>query len=138
MRRILACLAAAAVLATSTPLAANGDGAALQQVIRDQIAAFQKDDFDAAFEFASPAIRRIFGSPERFGQMVRRGYPMVHRPSELRFLEARQGSRSSMLQRVMVTDTTGRVHLLEYEMVARGGTYLINGVRILRGAEAGV
>ncbi len=134
MRRLVARLAVAAFLA-ATPAAA--DDAAIRQVIDAQIAAFEADDFAAAFEHASPAIRGVFGTPERFGQMVRQGYPMVHRPAELRYLEARDGGRGR-LQRVLITDASGRIHLLEYEMIEADGRYLINGVRILRGADAGV
>ncbi|WP_209426876.1 DUF4864 domain-containing protein [Pararhodobacter sp. SW119] len=133
MRRFAVHLAVIAVLWT-TPAAANEP--AVRQVIGDQIAAFEADDFAAAFEFASPAIRSIFGTPERFGAMVQQGYPMVHRPDTLRFLEARDGTRG-IVQRVLITDGAGRVHLLEYEMIDLDGRYLINGVRLLRGAEAG-
>ena len=44
----------------------------------------------AAFDYASPTIRGIFGSPDRFGAMVQQGYPMVYRPSEVRYLERRE------------------------------------------------
>ncbi len=137
MRRLAASLAVAALLATTSASTGGADDAAIRQVIGDQITAFEKDDFAAAFDFASRAIRDMFGTPERFGRMVRQGYPMVHRPAELLFLETRPGARA-MLQRVLVTDGAGRVHLLEYEMVEADGRYLINGVRILRGADAGV
>ena len=73
-------------------LAALGSGAgaqdaqgAIREVISDQIAAFEADDFATAFGFASPAIREMFGTPDRFGRMVREGYPMVWRPGGVRF-----------------------------------------------------
>ena len=50
-----------------------------QKVIRSQIEAFSKDDMKAAFQFASPSIKSIFGNYIRFGSMVRQGYPMVFR-----------------------------------------------------------
>jgi hypothetical protein len=134
MRRLAAHLAVIAVLSTAPAVA---DEPAVRQVIGDQIAAFEADDFAAAFEYASPTIRGIFGTPERFGAMVQQGYPMVYRPDTLRFLEARDGARG-IVQRVLITDATGRVHLLEYEMIDLDGRYLINGVRLLRGSEAGV
>ena len=137
MRRRAALFALVAMLA-ATPAATEpgADDAAIRQVIDAQIAAFEADDFTAAFDFASPAIRRMFQSPERFGRMVRQGYPMVHRPAEYRFLESRARGDAT-LQRVLVTDATGRIHLLEYEMIETGGQVLINGVRLLRGADAG-
>ena len=111
--------------------------AAPRAVIEAQIAAFLADDFVAAFDFASPNIRTIFGTPERFGQMVTQGYPMVHRPSELRFLEqAERGG--AILQRVLVTDQAGRLHVLGYEMIPGGAGFVINGVRIVPGGATGV
>lgn len=115
---------------------AAGAEAGHRAVIEAQIAAFLADDFDAAFDFASPAIRTIFGTPERFGQMVRQGYPMVHRPAEVRFLD--QGERgAAILQRVLITDAGGRLHVLEYEMVRAGESFRINGVRIVPGQSLG-
>ena len=105
-------------------------------VIEAQIEAFQDDDFVTAFDYASDTIRRVFGTPERFGRMVRQGYPMVYRPAELRFLDlAERGGRT--VQRLMVADQGQRLHLLEYEMVETDAGWRINGVRILRGAGAG-
>lgn len=127
----------------STALALGLAGAAQAQetpprsVIEAQIAAFMADDFEAAFGFASPAIRSIFGTPERFGQMVRQGYPMVHRPADLRFLDQSERG-AAILQRVLITDQAGAVHVLEYEMLPAGGAFVINGVRILPGQGAGV
>ena len=71
--------------------AQDAGGASIRAVISQQIEAFKADDFAKAFGFASPAIKEIFGSPERFGAMVREGYPMVWRPGDLRFRELREG-----------------------------------------------
>ena len=108
----------------------------IRSVIDGQIAAFRADDFGAAFEFASPSIQGIFGNPDRFGAMVRQGYPMVHRPADLRYLALRQeGGR--MIQRVMIRDGEGRVHMLDYEMVDTPEGWQINGVRLLPPQGAG-
>lgn len=69
--------------------AASGREAAIRGVIGSQLDAFEADDVDRAFGFASNGIRGMFGTPERFGQMVREGYPMVWRPGEVRYLELR-------------------------------------------------
>ncbi|MFN7003276.1 MAG: DUF4864 domain-containing protein [Roseinatronobacter sp.] len=108
----------------------------IQKVISDQIAAFMADDFETAFTFASPSIKRMFGSPERFGQMVRDGYPMVHRPADVQMLE-QQTVGPHVIQRVMMRDATGRVHFLAYAMVETPEGWQINGVQILRAPEVG-
>ncbi|WP_323777756.1 DUF4864 domain-containing protein [Leisingera sp.] len=105
-------------------------------VISSQITAFLNDDFNAAFAHASPAIRRIFGTPERFGEMVRQGYPMVWRPADVRYLQLREMA-GSLWQRVMITDTKGRVHLLDYQMVKPGSEWKINAVQLLNGQAEG-
>lgn len=61
------------------------DRSAIQKVISDQVAAFRRDDGDAAFSFASPGIQRLFGNAETFMSMVRGGYQPVYRPREFVF-----------------------------------------------------
>ena len=132
MRQILLALAATILLAM--PAKANED--AIQSVISSQIAAFQADDFTKAFTFASPTIQRLFGNPETFTEMVQRGYPMVWRPDEFRFLEQRERA-GNLWQRVLFRDQQGVVHILDYQMVRIDGFWRINGVQILAAPETG-
>mgnify|MGYP001037264971 CR=1 FL=1 len=113
-------------LASVLPLKANE---AIEGVISAQIEAFLADDFDTAFTYASPMIQRLFQTPERFGVMVREGYPMVWRPSDVEFLslETRQGA---LWQDVLVRDAGGAMHILEYQMVEGEEGWLINAVRV--------
>lgn len=134
MRRLLL----TAVLAIGVGHAAGADdhSAAIRQVISDQIEAFEADDFDAAFTFASPGIRDMFGTPRRFGAMVREGYPMVLHPGEVRFSDlAERDGRT--VQRVLVTDRAGALHVLEYEMVQGAQGWRIDGVRLVQEGAAG-
>ncbi|MBY6068791.1 DUF4864 domain-containing protein [Leisingera aquaemixtae] len=101
-------------------------------VIGSQFEAFLNNDTETAFSFASPNIRRLFGTPERFGEMVRQGYPMVWRPAEVRYLDLRDVA-GSLWQRVMITDQTGAVHLLDYQMVKMESGWKINAVHLLKG-----
>jgi hypothetical protein len=134
MRQILASLAATLCLALATPLQAQDNP--IEAVINDQITAFLADDFEAAFTYASPNIRQIFGSAQRFGQMVRDGYPMVHRPTEVRMLEQRPLGEG-IDQRVLIRDAAGRLHLLSYMMIETAQGWQINGVQILQTPEVG-
>ena len=63
------------------------DRAAIRQVIKAQIAAFQKDDANLAFSYASPLIQYKFGSAENFVNMVKTAYPSVYRPRDVQFRE---------------------------------------------------
>jgi len=101
-----------------------------RDVIDAQLQAFQADDFETGFGFASPYIRSLFGSVGNFERMVTRDYPMVHRPQSVRYLD--QSQRNGLtVQRVLITDQQNRLFLLEYELVGTADEMQINGVRIL-------
>lgn len=132
-----------AILAGSISLCAvatesrASDQEAITRIIGDQITAFLADDFETAFEYASPGIRGIFGTPERFGRMVREGYPMVWRPSDVEYLDLRQEA-DGVTQRVMVRDGSGAAWILDYSMIQRPEGWRINGVRLLTAPPMGV
>ncbi|MFY9211848.1 MAG: DUF4864 domain-containing protein [Aestuariivita sp.] len=114
---------------------AQAQNADIEATISAQLEAFKVDDFDQAFTYASPTIQGLFRTPENFGNMVRGGYPMVWRPSEVTYLELKE-TAGFLFQRVMITDAEGAVHLLEYQMVQMDGTWKINGVRLLANPPA--
>ncbi|NBB97191.1 MAG: DUF4864 domain-containing protein [Alphaproteobacteria bacterium] len=132
MRFVIALLLAISL----APAGLRAQGAEIPDVIRDQISAFQADDFAAAFDHASPTIKRLFGTPERFGRMVQNGYPMVYRPAEVRMLDQRDMG-AARLQRVMIRDGAGRLHFLDYQMIPTDTGWQINGVQIVRDAQVG-
>lgn len=109
---------------------------AIETTIQSQIDAFQADDFDEAFTFASPNIQQLFGDPSNFGSMVKNGYPMVWRPDELRFLELREIS-GNLWQKVLIRDGSGAVHILDYQMIQTADGWRINGVQLLRTPDVG-
>ena len=102
-----------------------------QKVIRSQIEAFSNDDMEAAFEFASPSIKSIFGNYIRFGSMVRQGYPMVFRQKNLTFKETKS-KNSVAFQNVLIEDLSGDLHLLRYRLILLKGSWKIAGVEFLR------
>ena len=126
MRRIAYGLLTALLL--TLPATAQADP--VQDTILKQIEAFKADDFATAFTFASPSIKSIFMSAENFGAMVRNGYPMVHRPGSVRMLEQRTIS-GNLWQKVMITDQSGRTHVLDYQMIETPDGWQINGVQLL-------
>ena len=131
--RLLAALLTAALLA----LPANAQEDPIQNTIRDQLNALGQDDFVTAFNFASPTIKGIFGTADNFGMMVRQGYPMVHRPGDVKMLELREVA-GNLWQRVMITDQQGRTHLLDYQMVETTDGWQINAVQLLPSPGVGV
>ena len=54
-------------------------------VIEAQIEAMAIDDWLRAYSYASPAIRKRFGSAQKFKEMVLQGYKVVYRPRSVAF-----------------------------------------------------
>ena len=108
--------------------------AGIEATISAQIDAFLKDDFAEAFTYASPNIQGMFGNSDRFGQMVRNGYPMVWRPGEVQYLELRDIS-GALWQKVLIRDQEGGTHILDYQMIRTSEGWKINGVQILQAPD---
>ncbi len=63
----------------------EADRGSIRQVIERQLAAFRRDDGPEAFSYASPNVRRQFGTPQNFMRMVQTGYAPVYRPRMVEF-----------------------------------------------------
>lgn len=109
----------------------------IEETISAQIEAFQRDDVDKAFTFASPTIQRLFGTSENFGDMVRNGYPSIWRPSDIQFLRQRSEG-DTIFQEVQVLDASGQSHGFVYEMIQVAGIWRINGVFRMQPKGTGV
>jgi hypothetical protein len=106
------------------------DRAAIRGVIESQMAAFRRDDGTAAFGFATPSIQAMFGSPENFLAMVRRGYAAVYRPRAVEFA-ALVGDPDRPVQLVHVVGPDGETAIAAYEMTRLDGNWRINGCVLL-------
>ncbi|MGJ8546462.1 MAG: DUF4864 domain-containing protein [Sulfitobacter sp.] len=104
-----------------------------QATITQQFEAFKADDFAGAFAFASPGLQRFFQTPENFERMITGGYPMVHRPGAVRFLEKRE-AEGALWQRLSIRDAKGAVHVLEYKMLPTDEGWRIDGVQFVPAA----
>ncbi|MFN3576942.1 MAG: DUF4864 domain-containing protein [Tabrizicola sp.] len=118
-------------------LPATAQEGPIRDTILRQIDALRADDFARAFTYASPTIKRLFGTPENFGAMVRNGYPMVHRPAQVEMGELREIA-GNLWQRVRIVDQAGRAWTLDYMMVETPEGWQINAVQILPAPEVGV
>jgi len=103
------------------------DRAAIRQVIEAQVDAFRRDDGDAAFGLASPAIQGMFGTSEVFMDMVRQGYQPVYRPRAFDFSEIVE-LNGQPAQKVHVIGPDGRPVTAIYPMrQLPDGTWRIDG-----------
>ncbi len=135
-------LALAIILVLTTGLAEaraeDGKDSAIQAVIQSQLEAFQRDDGQTAFSFATPIIQQKFGDAERFMQMVRQGYDPVYRPASREFGETRYNAKRAV-QKVVFVDRKGKSWLALYFMEQQeDGRWRIGGVRLDPLAEADV
>ncbi len=112
------------------------DGVAIRDVIGRQIEAFGRDDAPGAFAFASPGIQGMFGTPERFLDMVRQTYPAVHRPRSVEYRELSQED-GRIVQQVELTGQDGQPQVALYEMERDGDAWRIAGCTLVRSLRVG-
>ena len=126
----------AIVAAVLLALPANAQESEIKTVISGQIKSFLEDDFETAFTYAAPNIKQMFGTPERFGEMVVNGYPMVHRPSEVTFQDLSEID-GAVTQDVLLRDIQGVNYVARYTMVMVGESWQISGVQVLKSTGVG-
>ena len=108
----------------------SADAAAVQAVIREQLAAFNRDDGNTAWGFAAPSIQARFQSVENFMAMVRGAYGPVYRSAAAEFGPL-TGSGERLMQEVVITGQDGVGVLARYSLVRQGdGSWKIDGVTI--------
>ena len=105
--------------------------AAIRAAIEGQMDAFRRDDGAAAFGFATPHIQAMFGTPENFLSMVRRGYAAVYRPRNVEFGEI-VGAPENPVQLVHLIGPDGEAVIAAYEMAHQHVGWRINGCMLLR------
>ena len=103
----------------------------IQNVIAQQIAAFEQDDQTAAFSFASPAIKKRFGTAENFLRMVKLAYPAIYRPRGMGFLD-HYLFRGYPMQRLQVVAPDGAVYVALYQMQKQhDGSWKVEGCTLM-------
>lgn len=126
-------------LAASPALALeDGDRSAFRSAIDRQIEAFRADNAETAFSFASPTLRQMFGTPERFMSMVRQGYPPVYRPRRYEFGEVKD-TEAGPEQSVRIDDSEGIGWTAVYSFERQpDGSWAISGCRLVRAPDQSV
>ncbi|MBC7481895.1 MAG: DUF4864 domain-containing protein [Rhizobacter sp.] len=123
MRRVLVILAwlvaagflPVVALAAGVADVSERDARSVRTVIQAQLAAFAADDARRAFSFATPKVREVFGSADKFIEVVREAYPVVYRHETVAFLKPELAD-GTLLQGVHLTDGQGVLWLALYSM----------------------
>jgi len=113
--------------ATASDALGKEDRAAIRRVIEAQIEALRRDDASEAFSYAAPAVRELFGTPERFFEMVKNMYAPLYRPRSVTFLELERIA-GEHTQKVVVVGSDGAPRLALYLMARQpDGSWKILG-----------
>ena len=107
----------------------------IKSIVNQQLEAFQNDDFEKAYSFASPTIKKMFSSPEVFRKRVIGGYQAVYRPQSIKIgsVEIIKGVATL---KVYLVDPNGEFVTANYLMEQQeDGEWLIGGC-ILSKAES--
>ena len=113
--------------------------AEMARTVLDQLAAFRRDDWAAAYAYASSAIRSRFDQ-EAFRQMVTGGYAPIARSATATVSHVEVVDPGRGLVEVRVEGTDGEIVDALYELVDEQGQWRVNGVltRPVEGATAAV
>ena len=101
-----------------------------RQIITSQLGALQNGDAEGAWAFAHPSIKRQFGTPDRFYQMVDRGYRPLIDFTLVRFREAEQAD-DVWIQPVWLQNDNDEQYIAYYAMARNDeGEWRIAGCQI--------
>jgi hypothetical protein len=123
--RIVATLLALLALAPAAS-AQSVEKAASEPALR-QLDAFRRNDYDAAYAFASAEIQRLFDRAA-FERMVRSAYPEIADSVRAHVAGVRQGPDGHIYLVVKIRGANGQQIEAMYDMVQEAGAWKINGV----------
>jgi Domain of unknown function (DUF4864) len=130
IRWIFACLAFPPLLLLIAGLS-NPHEKEIRSVIQQQLNAFNQDDYDTAYSFASRHIQTEFSRPE-FEQMVKSGYRQIAKSRRAKFDRIRfTNGENRALAAVIITGMDRITITANYRMVRENGKWKIDGVRIV-------
>ncbi len=110
----------------------DGDRAAVQSTIEQQLNAFLADDAAAAYSHAAPNIKQMFPTQEVFMNLVRQGYAPVYRSSSHTFRELTENA-AGLEQIVDIVDASGQFWTARYTLQKQpDGSWKITGCSLLK------
>ncbi len=112
--------------------AASDPATDARKVIGNQILAFLNADADAAYGYASPAIKEKFPDKTTFFDMVKRTYKPVYEPGNYAFGRDKvEDDGTTVFQEVLITGRDGKDWTAIYQLQRQAdSTYRINGVQL--------
>lgn len=103
----------------------------IRSVIQQQLNAFSREDYDAAYSFASRHIQEKFSRPE-FEQMVKNEYRQIARSRRAVFDKiAFSGGQNQAMATVTITGVDRMTITANYRMVLENEEWKVDGVMII-------
>jgi len=101
-----------------------------QNIIENQIQAFQSKDAELAFSYAAPIIKLKFNNPDEFMTMVKNYYEPVYNPKQYYFIESKyfEGSIYHQLQIISQSNTS---YLATYSLIKNDDEWKISGCAVI-------
>ena len=127
MRRALALLVPFLVAAAALAAAQPPDVKAAAEPAMQQLDAFRRNDYDAAYAFASSQIRRLFDR-QAFERMVKTGYPEIADSVRAHVASTRAMPNGTIYLILKIRGANGQHVEALYEIVHELGAYKINSV----------
>ena len=119
------------IFITHPAFAADSSVNLIKSVIQQQLDAFNDDDYDTAYQFASKHIQSVFTQTE-FETMVRTGFPQIAKSRKASFDEITLSDEGSFADAIVHVTGVDRVTVIaRYKMVMEEGKWKNNGVIIL-------
>jgi len=138
LMRAIEAAAVAAALWGGTASADESTAARSRAIIERQLDAFARNDAEAAYALADPAIKQMFGDADQFLAMVRERYPPVYRHRSVEFDEfAELGDEASLTATIVDTDNVVWTALYGLRRDANGD-WLISGCVLVKSEASAI
>jgi hypothetical protein len=107
-------------------------------IVERQFDAFERDDAEAAYALAAPAIKEIFVDADHFLAMVRDRYPPVYRHRSVEFGAFEESGHEASLQATLV-DNDNVVWTALYSLSREeNGDWLISGCVLVKSEASAI
>ncbi len=132
LRTVLSALALLVVFATNP---ARADENAARDTITRQLESFLSGQFETAYTYASPDIKRLYPTLDQFMRMVQTGYLPVLRPGNYAFGRTETLADGRIVQEVLIRAPDGSDWTAVYFMEEQeDGAWQVDGVSLKQGA----
>jgi Domain of unknown function (DUF4864) len=132
MSRTIEAVIVAAALWVATASAQESTAARSRAIIERQFDAFARDDAEAAYALADPAIKEMFVDPDHFMAMVRDRYAPVYRHRSVEFGDfAELGDEATLKATLVDNDNVEWTALYSLRREANGD-WLISGCVLVK------